>query len=129
MASPALKRRRMTKVASPAKAPAVDDDFDEDEEEEEAKYRRNNGVSHNSSKVYVRNLFIVAFMMVMCTLATCVGIASAYRPSRTGMVGRRDVHPNKNVHVVAESFSDVKESKMVIDEYIEKKKEKIQQIM
>jgi hypothetical protein len=101
------------------------DDYDEDEEEEEAKYRRNNGVSHNSSKVYVRNLFIVAFMMMMCTLATCVGIASAYRPSRTGMVGRRDVHPNKNVHVVAESFSDVKESKMVIDEYIEKKKEKM----
>jgi hypothetical protein len=29
------------------------------------------------------------------------------------------------VHVVAESFSDVKESKMVIDEYIEKKKEKM----
>ena len=41
------------------------------------------------------------------------------------MVGRRDVHPNKNVHVVAESCSDVKESKMVIDEYIERKKEKM----
>jgi len=75
--------------------------------------------------VYLKNLFVVAFMMTMCTLATCVGIASAYRPSRTGMVGRRDVHPNKNVHVVAESFSDVKESNMVIDEYIEKKKEKM----
>tara|TARA_B100001540_G_scaffold315744_1_gene343761 strand:+ start:1565 stop:2431 length:867 start_codon:yes stop_codon:yes gene_type:complete len=41
------------------------------------------------------------------------------------MVGRRDVHPNKNVHVVTESFNDVKESNMVIDDYIEKKKEKM----
>ena len=102
-----------------------DEDQDDDDEEKEEKNRNNNGVSHHSSKVYLKNLFVVAFMMTMCTLATCVGIASAYRPSRTGMVGRRDVHPNKNVHVVAESFSDVKERKMVIDEYIEKKKEKM----
>ena len=112
----------------------LDDDIDDlddlDDEETNASggnttTTNTNGVSHQSARVYLKNLLVVACMMMMCTLATCVGIASAYRPSRTGMVGRRDVHPNKNVHVVTESFNDVKESNMVIDDYIEKKKEKM----
>ena len=107
-----------------------DDDFDDDDLDDETTHAtpntfNTNGVSHQSARVYLKNLLVVACMMMMCTLATCVGIASAYRPSRTGMVGRRDVHPNKNVHVVTESFNDVKESNMVIDDYIEKKKEKM----
>ena len=114
-----------------------DDDFDDDETTHASggntyittttpnNTNTTNGVSHQSARVYLKNLVVVACMMMMCTLATCVGIASAYRPSRTGMVGRRDVHPNKNVHVVTESFNDVKESNMVIDDYIEKKKEKM----
>ena len=108
----------------------LDDDFDDDDLDDETTHAtpntfNTNGVSHQSARVYLKNLLVVACMMMMCTLATCVGIASAYRPSRTGMVGRRDVHPNKNVHVVTESFNDVKESNMVIDDYIEKKKEKM----
>ena len=109
----------------------LDDDFDDDDlDDDETTHAtpntfNTNGVSHQSARVYLKNLLVVACMMMMCTLATCVGIASAYRPSRTGMVGRRDVHPNKNVHVVTESFNDVKESNMVIDDYIEKKKEKM----
>ena len=108
----------------------LDDDLDDDDLDDETTHAtpntfNTNGVSHQSARVYLKNLLVVACMMMMCTLATCVGIASAYRPSRTGMVGRRDVHPNKNVHVVTESFNDVKESNMVIDDYIEKKKEKM----
>lgn len=98
-------------------------DDDDNDDDNNINRMNKNGVSHQSSRIYLKNLFIVATLMMMCTFATCVGIASAYRPSRTGMVGRRDVHPNRNLHVVTESLDDVHSSKLVIEEYIKRKKE------